>query len=58
MQHFRNQQVVGVMDAHVMQLQHRLRGDGRWRILIFPGDIRLESSLNALLKLAEQLESL
>jgi phenol 2-monooxygenase len=45
------------MNAHTIPLQTRIRADGRWRLIIFPGDIRAEARLTALRKLADELES-
>lgn len=53
--HFKNSQVVGAYNAHTIQLQHRLVADGRWRIVVFPGDVREAASLAALKKLGDAL---
>jgi len=55
--HFLNYQVVSVSNAHTTQLQGRVWTDGRWRLIIFPGDVRDQSCFDALQKLGEQLDS-
>ena len=41
-------QVVRFCDAKVMQLVHALPSDGRWRIVVFPGDIRQDKAATKL----------
>lgn len=55
--HFENHQVVGAFNAHAIQLQGRLLADGRWRIVVFPGDIRNETNRKAYQRLGEALGS-
>ncbi|BEI87291.1 uncharacterized protein CcaverHIS019_0100090 [Cutaneotrichosporon cavernicola] len=55
--HFENHQVVGAFNGHALQLQGRLLADGRWRIVIFPGDIRHSENLTALKVLGDFLGS-
>jgi phenol 2-monooxygenase len=47
---FPSTQVVRFCDAKAMQLVKALPADGRWRIVIFAGDIRYESSAQRLKK--------
>lgn len=47
---FPSTQVVRFCDAKAMQLVKALPADGRWRIVIFAGDIRLEKSGQSLRK--------
>ena len=47
---FPSTQVVRFCDAKAMQLVKALPADGRWRIVIFAGDIRLEESAQSLKK--------
>lgn len=54
-QHFENQQVFGAFNAHAIQLQAEVRADGRWRIVVFPGDVRKQDRLDAYTKFGEEL---
>ncbi|KAL7008266.1 hypothetical protein EMMF5_001995 [Cystobasidiomycetes sp. EMM_F5] len=55
--HLVNQQVVGVFNAHTVQLQSRLVGDGRWRLLVFPGNIASPDALAKYQKFGQNLTS-
>lgn len=52
---FPSAQAVRFCDAKAMQLAKVLVSDGRWRLLIFAGDIRISSNLTRLQKLADYL---
>ncbi|KAH6668424.1 FAD binding domain-containing protein [Halenospora varia] len=54
---FPSAQVVRFSDAKAMQLVKAFPSDGRWRILVFAGDIREENSLGRLQKLGDFLFS-
>lgn len=56
--HFENHQVVGAFNAHSIKLQAELKADGRWRVLIFPGDVRESDALDALTNLGNQLQTI
>ena len=53
---FPSAQVVRFCDAKAMQLAKALPSDGRWRVIIFAGDLRATVASTRLLKLAEYLE--
>ena len=53
---FPSAQVVRFCDAKAMQLAKALPSDGRWRVIIFAGDIRTTQASRRLLKLAEYLK--
>lgn len=53
--HLKNAQVVGAYNAHSVQLQHCVAADGRWRVIVFPGDVREPKALDALVKLGDDL---
>lgn len=57
-QHLENQQVFGAFNAHAIQLQAAVKADGRWRIIVFPGDVRNADRLQAYNALGEDLEQL
>lgn len=42
--------------SHPVQLQQSLKSDGRWRLLVFAGDITTHSAFDRLHKLGRQLE--
>lgn len=52
---FPSAQVVRFCDAKAMQLAKALASDGRWRVMIFAGDIRKSTASTRLLKLAQYL---
>ena len=52
-----SRQVVTFSDARPRYLDELMPSDGRWRLLAFVGDIRLESQRAAMRKLAEHLDS-
>ncbi|KAF2811038.1 2-polyprenyl-6-methoxyphenol hydroxylase [Mytilinidion resinicola] len=54
---FPSAQVVRLCDARAMQLQRALPSDGRWRLVIFAGDIRDLNSAKKLDSLAKFLSS-
>jgi phenol 2-monooxygenase len=54
---FPSTQVVRLCDAKAMQLAKALPADGRWRIVIFAGDIRDEAAAQRLNQLADYLTS-
>lgn len=56
--HLENQQVFGAFNAHDVQLQAAVRADGRWRVIVFPGDVRDSDRLAAYTKLGEDLTAL
>lgn len=56
--HFPNERVVGAFNAHSIDLQNEIKADGRWRVLIFPGDVRESASLDHLVTLGKQLETM
>ena len=53
---FPSAQVVRFCDAKAMQLAKALQSDGRWRVIVFAGDIRTTEASKRLLKLAEYLK--
>jgi phenol 2-monooxygenase len=54
---FPSAQVVRFCDAKAMQLAKALPSDGRWRVVVFAGDIGTSMASSRLLKLAEYLRS-
>ncbi|OBT65740.1 hypothetical protein VE03_03344 [Pseudogymnoascus sp. 23342-1-I1] len=54
---FPSAQVVRLCDKKAMQLATALPSDGRWRIVIFAGDIRLDYASSRLRKLSDFLSS-
>lgn len=54
---FPSAQVVRFCDAKAMQLAKALVSDGRWRLVIFAGDIRIPSAATQLQKLADYLQN-
>ncbi|KAJ9642480.1 hypothetical protein H2199_004861 [Coniosporium tulheliwenetii] len=54
---FPSAQVVRFSDARPMQLVRALPSDGRWRLVIFAGDIRIPDAASRLQKLGDYLAS-
>ncbi|MCJ1434802.1 hypothetical protein MMC27_004172 [Xylographa pallens] len=54
---FPSVQVVRFCDAFPMQLVQALPSDGRWRLVVFPGDIRQDAASRKLTQLGESLFS-
>ena len=54
---FPSAQVVRYCDAHEMQLARALPSDGRWRIVVFAGDIRQDAASRRLNQVGEHLFS-
>ena len=54
---FPSAQVVRFCDAKVMQLSKALHADGRWRVVIFAGDLKKKHAENLLRKLGDYLDS-
>jgi phenol 2-monooxygenase (NADPH) len=54
---FPSAQVVRFCDARAMQLSKALKADGRWRIMVFAGDLTNERNLARVERLAESLSS-
>lgn len=52
---FPSAQVVRFCDAKAMQIAKALPSDGRWRVVIFAGDIRTSAASTRLLKLADYM---
>lgn len=50
-------QVIRHADARPYDLQHWLRSDGRWRLIVFPGDIDSAPQMNALNALGDNLSA-
>lgn len=49
--------VLNQADARPWHLQELLRSDGRWRIIIFPGDLGIPENLARLTNLCEKLDN-
>lgn len=49
--------IVAQLDASVHQVANYLPSDGRWRVVVFPGDIKVEAHRDALKEAAEYFES-
>lgn len=47
-QHFESHQVVEVSTAHAVQLQQRLKGDGRWRLISKPPPLLTRQSISGI----------
>ncbi|ORY56536.1 FAD monooxygenase [Leucosporidium creatinivorum] len=54
---FESHQVVSIADARPWHIGDRLESDGRWRIIIFAGDVRIASQKAQLEKVAAYLDS-
>ena len=54
---FPSAQVIRVCDTKAMQLVRALPADGRWRIVIFPGDAQNRDAMQRLQRLASYLDS-
>ncbi|KAF1832623.1 hypothetical protein BDW02DRAFT_417402 [Decorospora gaudefroyi] len=55
---FPSAQVIRFCDCRTVQLQSVLRSDGRWRVVVFGGNINLEDQRVRLGKIADALEAL
>ncbi|GHJ83841.1 hypothetical protein NliqN6_0243 [Naganishia liquefaciens] len=54
--HFENHPAICCGTAQDIQLQHQLISDGRWRIILFPGDIRQSDVQERLQRLGDKLD--
>ncbi|KAJ9097812.1 hypothetical protein QFC19_006680 [Naganishia cerealis] len=54
--HFENHPAICCGTAQDIQLQHQLISDGRWRIMLFPGDIRKTSVADRLQSVCKKLD--
>ncbi|KAJ9120208.1 hypothetical protein QFC22_003108 [Naganishia vaughanmartiniae] len=54
--HFENHPAICCGTAQDIQLQHRLISDGRWRIMLYPGDIRKPAVSDRLQSVCKKLD--